>query len=345
MGSPTFRQQGNGIATDSHAIGNQFADIGGCADHAGGNFRAAANRAQSGREKLAKQVELRGQFIAPCSSGKLFNGAFQTACHGGGEFMGLAFGSAPVHASDRHDLFGRVDFAFGDFHEQIVAQDSLGRLIAVLGLGLTPIPELAYDRQVAGAEFSNPRDTAPILAIAGGDDFVLPQASFGFEPFVAVEVLQYLGELFMQWEQIADIFQGVIDLCVGQRPTTPIGALFSFGGLMPQEFAHHRTVGRRKFIATKARGDLYVVNLFGKCSQGGTQKEIEFLTPGMEHRDVVAGRHHFPERSEIGECERIDRGQVMFGGDLNKAKLGVKGVFRNEFGVDANRRCRLEPFA
>ena len=59
-------------------------------------------------------------------------------------------------------------------------------------------------------------------------------------------------------KQVANVFEGVVDLGVGERAAAPVGPLFALGRGAVEELADDAAVGRGEFRAAEAGGELGV---------------------------------------------------------------------------------------
>ena len=248
---------------------------------------------------------------------------------------------APLQAADGENLIGLVGLALGDFDEQVVAEESLRRLVQPARFVLPPEPQLADDGQVAGVERADPRDATPILAVLRVDDALLPLSELVLEPHQPAALVEDLGESIEQRQQVANVLQGVVDLSVGQRTAAPIGTLLSLHRLLAEELADDRAVGGGELVRAKPGGVLHVEAAL-RDGADGAEHEAQFLAAGVEDGGLLA-RGDGPPEGEHVDFLRVDDCHFVGSDDLDQAQLRMKRVLGDEFGVETDDRRGFKP--
>ena len=143
------------------------------------------------------------------------------------------------------------------------------------------------------------------------------------------------SQFVVQRQQIAHVFQRVVDLRVGERPAAPIGPLFALGRRAIEKLADHAAVGRRIFRAAEAGGKLRVEQVGGRAVAVVSAK----FTSSRAAWTIVVCR---PSASvcqnslSLPDSIRIDHRQPILGGHLDQAQFGAERVFRDKLGVEAD---------
>ena len=156
------------------------------------------------------------------------------------------------------------------------------------------------------------------------------------QPFEPVELLELPPQRVVQRQQVAHIFQRVVDLL---RRSAAGGANRSAARPSP---------GRafRNFVTTEPYDDGYsalqnpaascVSNKFAGGAAASRQREIHLLAGGVHDRRMLAVGQRLPELGQIAGFVRIDDGQLVLGRHLHQAQLGPKRVLGNKFRIDAD---------
>lgn len=87
----------------------------------------------------------------------------------------------------------------------------------------------------------------------------------------------------------------------------------------------------------EAGGNLYIEHAAG-LGAGSEVAKAYLLAARVDDGEVLRIVQYFPKRRHIFEGKRIDDKKVLWRADLNQTKLGVKGMFANELGVEAEDR-------
>ncbi len=180
------------------------------------------------------------------------------------------------------------------------------------------------------------RDAPPILTVLRRDDVLLPGGKLRVEPGGAAALLERLREPLVERQQIADVFQGVVDLRIAQRPSAPVGALLALDDLLAEEAADQRTVGGGKLVAAESGGNLHVEHAL-RQGVHRAQQEIDLLATGVEHRHPVARNQRLPKRADIYRLG-INHRRVIGRDDLHQAQLRIIGVLGDKLSVKAHDR-------
>ena len=139
----------------------------------------------------------------------------------------------------------------------------------------------------------------------------------------------------MEREQVADVFEGVVDLRLGERAAAPVGPLFALGGCAIEEFADDPAIRRGILGAAEAGGELRVEQV-GRRAVAVEQGEVYFLAGSMDDCRVAAFGKRLPELGELACTVGVDHREAVLGGDLDQAELGAESVFGDEFGVETD---------
>ncbi len=137
----------------------------------------------------------------------------------------------------------------------------------------------------------------------------------------------------MDRQEKFDIFQGVRDLVIRERPGTPIGKGMGFRQLRAVESLDQVRVRDLSAIPDHGGGDLSIEKRFWdlSCMYG---KQIEVLPPSVDDFLNLGITDEFPEdieRSTGLHGRKVDNGGGGGGGDLDQFEPWNKGVFSDEF--------------
>src|SRR5262245_19363817 len=144
FGSPALGEQRNFAifeAAEVEPVGNQIAHVLSRAGEAGSDLSAATNAAESCAEKLAEQIELWARAFA-LEARQLVLFQREGALHALGKTRQKTLYIAALHAADSADPLGIRRLALGQLDEQVVAENSAGRLITALSFGIAPVRKL-----------------------------------------------------------------------------------------------------------------------------------------------------------------------------------------------------------
>ncbi len=77
-------------------------------------------------------------------------------------------------------------------------------------------------------------------------------------PVEASEGSESFDEMLVDREQKLDVFEGIVDLLLGQRPLAPVGVGVGFVQLLAGDFLHQLPVGRLEAVPDHGRRQLRV---------------------------------------------------------------------------------------
>ena len=210
-----------------------------------------------GAEELAEQIQLRaGAFaLEPRQLMVLEREGLFDALR---ELGQIALDIAALHAADGADPLGIGRLAFGDFDEQVIAEDPAGGLIAALGFGIAPVRQLADDGKCTRRQAGDAAEPPPALARFELDQVALPVGELGLEPGEPAEFAEPAVEHAADGFEVGDVEQGVFELPLRERAATPIGAGFFLGDRFADQLGGQRAVRRGILQADEAGRDLHI---------------------------------------------------------------------------------------
>ncbi len=143
-----------------------------------------------------------------------------------------------------------------------------------------------------------------------------------------------------------DVGDGIFDLARIQWSSAPVGKARPFVELDAEPAVDEIGIANLFGLADRHRRDLGIEQRMRRRA-GHLADNLEVLTTGMDDlEDILVPGQQIHQRRQIDVLgERIDRGGLVFIGDLNKAQDRPIGAFAHELGIDRDERGFRQAFA
>ena len=339
FGSPAMGQRwGIGVrrCIQSQMMKDQFAHILYGRDDAWRELGRSTDAIQGGRHELGDGRELRrgrlGKRLRTFGVRQVQR--LLNACR---KFRKLLLQFRPFHASHGANAARIGALPFGQFDNQVVAQDSFDGAVSALGFLFPPPPKFADHSQRALRQSGNARDATPAFARVVMLDLCLPVLHLLFQPGGALQLAKATSQYFAQRFEVLHVLQGVLHLPFRQGASSPVGSRFAFAERFVKQLLHELAVGGRVLQADKRGRNLNVEQAVRTLSRCG-DAIAKLFAPGMHDGVMPRRNQQFPEGSHVVHGTRIDDGQMSIRGHLNQTQIGPVAVLRDKLGIECNRR-------
>lgn len=311
---------------------DEVLEVGGGTDESGGDAQFCAALGEGDAEDFAEDFVLGDGGERGCFFGELVVREMERTVDAGDQFGGEADVVAALHAADGGSVVGGFGLSFGDFDEEVVADDGTCGSVAIGGDAVAPVEQFAEDGHAAAVHFHGAGDASPGFAVAFARGVAHEAVEFGFGPTEAAAFGELLLLPFPDGGEVSDVVEGVADLFFGEGSAAPFRA--GFVGVDADVEDALREAGVRQGIsaAEEAFGDLDVDELAGELA-GEVVAEADFLSSAVDDDSGVVVGHQRPPGGEVRYVEGVDGGDAFGGGELHQTEPRPEVVFGDELGV------------
>src|SRR5207302_5852358 len=118
-------------------------------------------------------------------------------------------------------------------------------------------------------------------------------------------------------QQIAHVVEGIANLLLRERPTTPFRERLALDHLHAQKLTDQRGMAERVRQTDEACGKLQIKKIAWRpaCAQ---MAQTHLLTAGMDNHQVGRIHHDVPKGIEGSDGGRVDQEELLGGGDLEQ---------------------------
>lgn len=190
--------------------------------------------------------------------GQLLVGQSQR-CHDGFEqVIRDAAEIGPVQVARREQFRLVPGLAAGDFDDEVVSQNAADRFIAGGGFGVAPPVDGAGHGQFARRQASQAGETHPGIGAAFGFDVGDKAFTFPDHPGDSSPLFQPVGLQPIDFQQVIDIVDGIVNLGLREGALAPVGPRFAAMSRFANDPLDQRFVAQWKTAAAKTLRDLHV---------------------------------------------------------------------------------------